>query len=210
MSFVSLRLSTITMFPLPNFQFFTTVFLSHSHINQFLFKLYNISTNVHSRYDHPIIYNNKKLVQYYLFSIFFNQGLGFTILRRHQLFLSDIFKVKSAIGWPLRWTKCTNRNDLFSPFLFGILTFSLCEVIFLFSFPNFLKILTFVTLNWLRPRLGERNGMERNEKNHFRIFSHSLVWEFWWREWKAHSLVWEFKWEGIKWVGGNTHSSLFS
>ena len=123
----------------------------------------------------PSFTTTKKLVQYYLFSIFFNQGLGFTILRRHQLFLSDIFKVKSAIGWPLRWTKCTNRNDLFSPFLFGILTFSLCEVIFLFSFPNFLKILTFVTLNWLRPRLGERNEMERNEKNHFRIFSHSLV-----------------------------------
>ena len=24
------------------------------------------------------------------------------------------------------------------------------------------------------------------------------------------SLVWEFKWEEIEWVGGNTHSSLFS
>ena len=129
MSFVSLRLFTVTMFPLPNFQFFTIVFLSHSHINHFLFKLYNISTNEHSRYDHPIIYNKKKkLVQYYLFSTFFNQVLVITILRRHQLFLSEIFKVKLAIGWPLRWTKHTNRNELFFPFLFGFLTFSLCEV----------------------------------------------------------------------------------
>ena len=92
----------------------------------------------------------KKLVQYYLFSIFFNQALVFTILRRHQLFLLEIFKVRLAIGWPLRWTKHTNRNDFFFPFLFVILTFSLCEVILLFCFPNFLMILTFVTLNWLR------------------------------------------------------------
>ena len=47
MSFVSLHLSIVTMFPLPNFQFFTTLFLSHSQIN-YLFKLYNvISTGVH-------------------------------------------------------------------------------------------------------------------------------------------------------------------
>ena len=47
MSFVSLCLSMVTMFPLPNFQFFKTLFLSDSHIN-YLFKLYNvISTSVH-------------------------------------------------------------------------------------------------------------------------------------------------------------------
>ena len=105
--------------------------------------MYILDTNTWS-------FTTKKLVQYYLFSIFFNQVLVFTILRRHWLFLSEIFKVMSAIGWPLRWTKCTNRNELFFfPFLFGILTF-ICEVILLFSFPNFLMILTFVTLNWLR------------------------------------------------------------
>ena len=53
------------------------------------------------------------------------------------------------------------------------------------------------------------NGMEMNEKNYFRIFFPSFVWEFYWKEWKAHSLVWEFKYEGMEWVGGNTHSSLF-
>ena len=57
---VSLRLSIITMFPLPNFQFFfTTLSLSHLHIN-YLFKLYNvISTNAYSIYDYPIIYSKK-------------------------------------------------------------------------------------------------------------------------------------------------------
>ena len=35
----------------------------------------------------------------------------------------------------------------------------------------------------------EWNGMEMNEKNNFRIFFPSLVWEFQWREWKAHSLI---------------------
>ena len=92
-------------------------------------------------------FTTKKLVQYYLFSTFFNQALVFTILRRHRLFLSKIFKVKLAIGWPLRWAKRTGRNKLFFPFLFDILTLSLCEVILLFSFPNFLMILTYVTLN---------------------------------------------------------------
>ena len=37
--------------------------------------------------------------------------------------------------------------------------------------------------------------MEMNEKNYFRIF--------------FPSLVWEFKWEGMEWLGGNAHSSLF-
>ena len=150
MSFVSLHLSTVTMFPLPNFQFFTTIFLSHSHINHFLFKLYNIYLPMYILDTITSSFTTKKLVQYYLFSTFFNQALVFTILRRHRLFLLEIFKVKLAIGWLLRWTKCTNRNELCFPFLFGILTFSLCEVILLFSFPNFLMILTFVTLNWLR------------------------------------------------------------
>ena len=48
-----------------------------------------------------------------MFSIFFNQVLIFTILRRHWLFLLEIFKVKAAIGRPLRWTKCTIKSDLF-------------------------------------------------------------------------------------------------
>ena len=112
MSFVSLCLSSVTMFPLPNFQFFTTVFLSHSHINHFLFKLYNISTSYILDMITPS-FTTTKLVQYNLFSIFFNQALVFTILRRHRLFLPEIFKVKLVIGWPLRWTKCTNRNELF-------------------------------------------------------------------------------------------------
>ena len=95
-------------------------------------------------------FTTKKLVQYYLFSTFFNQALVFTILRRHQLFLPKIFKVKLLIGWPLRWTKRTNRNELFFLLSFWYSYINLCEVILLFSFPNFLMILTFVTLNWLR------------------------------------------------------------
>ena len=52
-----------------------------------------------------------------------------------------------------------------------------------------------------RPRLGKWNGMKRNEmemneKNNFKIF--------------FSSLVWEFKWERMEWIGENTHSSLFS
>ena len=34
--------------------------------------------------------------------IFFNQVLVFTIMRRHQLFLSKTFKVKATIERPLR------------------------------------------------------------------------------------------------------------
>ena len=38
--------------------------------------------------------------------------------------------------------------------------------------------------------------MEWNERNIFRMF--------------FPPLVWEFKWERREWLGGNTHSSLFS
>ena len=134
------------MFPLPNFQFFTTVFLSHSH-QSFFYLSFTIYLPIYILDTITPSFTTKKLVQYYLFSTFFNQALVFTILRRHWLFLLEIFKVKLAIGWPLRWTKLTNRNELFS---LSFWYFSLCEVILLFSFPNFLMILTFVTLNWLR------------------------------------------------------------
>ena len=134
------------MFPLPNFQFFTTVFLSHSH-QSFFYLSFTIYLPIYILDTITPSFTTKKLVQYYLFSTFFNQALVFTILRRHWLFLLEIFKVKLAIGWPLRWTKLTNRNELFS---LSFWYFSLCEVILLFSFPNFLMILTFVTLNSLR------------------------------------------------------------
>ena len=84
-----------------------------------------------------------------MFSIFFNQVLIFTILRRHQLFLSKNFQVKAAIGRPLRWTKCKLKSDffffsLFLVFLHFVMWFC-C-----FFFPKFWMILPFVTVNWLR------------------------------------------------------------
>jgi len=129
-----------------NFQF-SQLYFSLTHTSIIFYLSFTIYLPMYILDTITPSFTTKKLVQYYLFSTFFNQALVFTILRRHQLFLLEIFKVKSAIGWPLRWTKHTNRNELFFPFLFGILTFSLCEVILLFSFPNFLMILTFVTLN---------------------------------------------------------------
>ena len=90
--------------------------------------MYILDTNTSS-------FTTKKLVQYYLFSIFFNQVLVFTILRRHWLFLSEIFKVKSAIGWPLRWTKCTNRNELFF-FPFFLVFLHLVYVKWSYCFPS--------------------------------------------------------------------------
>ena len=58
--------------------------ISLSLIHYYLFKFYNvIYTNAHFRYNHPSS-TTKNLAQYYLFSIFFNQALVFTILRRHQ------------------------------------------------------------------------------------------------------------------------------
>ena len=128
------------------FSFHNSISLSLTH-QSFFFLSFTIYLPMYILDMITPSFTTKILVQYYLFSTFFNQALVFTILRRHQLFLPEIFKVKSVIGWPLRWTKRLNRNELFFPFLFSILTFSLCEVILLFSFPNFLMILTFVTLN---------------------------------------------------------------
>ena len=124
MSFVSLHLSIVTMFPLPNFQFFTTLFLSHSHIN-YLFKLYNvISTGVHLDTITPSSTTTKNSSILIVLHIF-QSSFSFYHFEKTSIVLLEIFKVKSTIGWPFRWTKCTNRNDLFFPFLFGILAFSL-------------------------------------------------------------------------------------
>ena len=95
-------------------------------------------------------FTTKKLVQYYSFCRFFNQVLVFTILRRHRLFLSEIFKVKLAIRRPFGWTKRKIKNDFFFSFYFGINAFSLCELILLYSFPKFSMMLTFVIVNWFR------------------------------------------------------------
>ena len=133
MSFVSLRLSIVTMFPLPNFQFFTTIFLS-THTSIIFYLSFTIYLPMCILDTITSSFTTKKLVQYYLFSIFFNQALVFIILRRHQLFLTEIFIVKLAIGWPLRWTKCTNRNELFSPFFLVFL--HLVYVKWFCSFPS--------------------------------------------------------------------------
>ena len=51
--------------------------------------------------------------------------------------------------------------------------------------------------------------MKWNEMNIFRIFFPLSCLGVLTEGMKVHSFVWEFKWEGIEWVGGNTHSSLF-
>ena len=131
---MSLRLSTVIVFPLPKIQFFTTLSLSHSYID-YLFKFYNvIYINRHSRYNHPSS-TTKKFSTILLFSIFFNETLVFTILRRHHLFLSETFKVKATIGRRLRWTKCTNKNVFFFFFWYTCI-FWRDFVVFLSKFFN--------------------------------------------------------------------------
>ena len=109
---MSLRLSTIIVFSLPKFRFFTTLSLSHSYID-YLFKFYNvIYTNAHSRYKHPSSTTTKFSTILIVLHIF-QSSYSFHYFEKTSITFVRTFKVKATIGRRLRWTKCTIKNVFF-------------------------------------------------------------------------------------------------